>query len=147
MYIYICTCTRPMYTHVHAPTYTHMHIHNLAHVKIVRQHIAAVLDVKLIPLPCLLVYRSLSSALSVTNIFVCEFRVLQCVAVCCSVLQSVAECCSLSLTHILVCVASYCRSAKNSNQFIMCVAVCCSVLQCVAVCCTTQYIMKPVCVA
>ena len=69
MYIYICTCTRPMYTHVHAPTYTHMHTHNLAHAKIVRQHIAAVLDVKLIPLPCLCL--SLSLLRSVCNKHTC----------------------------------------------------------------------------
>ena len=50
-------------------------------------------------------------------------RVLQCVAVCCSVLQCVAVCCS-----VLQCVA-VCRSVSQ------CVAVCCSVLQCVAVCC------------
>ena len=40
-------------------------------------------------------------------------RVLQCVAVCCSVLQCVAACCSV----------------------LQCVAVCCSVLQCVALLC------------
>jgi len=39
-------------------------------------------------------------------------RVLQCVAVCCSVLQRGAVCCSV----------------------LQCVAVCCSVLQCVAAC-------------
>jgi len=41
-----------------------------------------------------------------------SFRVLMCVAVCCSVLLCVAVCCSVS----------------------QCVAVCCSVSQCVAVC-------------
>ena len=46
-------------------------------------------------------------------------RVLQGVAVCCSVLQCVAVCCSV----------------------LQCVAVCCSVLQCVAVCCSVlQYV-------
>jgi len=46
-------------------------------------------------------------------------RVLQCVAVCCSVLQCVAVCCS---------VLQY-------------VAVCCSMLQCVAVC-SVQYVAE-----
>ena len=45
---------------------------------------------------------------------VCRMRVLQCVAVCCSVLQCVAVCCSV----------------------LQCVAVCRSVLQCVDVCCS-----------
>ena len=48
-------------------------------------------------------------------------RVLQCVAVCCSVLQCVAVSCS-----VLRCVAVCC-------SVLQCVAVCCSVLQCVAV--------------
>ena len=51
-------------------------------------------------------------------------RVLQCVAVCCSVLQCVAVCCS-----VLQCVAVCCSVSQ-------CVAVCRSVLQCAAVCCS-----------
>jgi len=45
-------------------------------------------------------------------------RVMQCVAVCCSVLQCVAVCCI-----VLQCVAMCCN-------VLQCVAVCCSVLQC-----------------
>ena len=53
-----------------------------------------------------------------------EMRMLQCVAVCCSVLQCVAVCCS-----VLQCVAVCC-------SVLQCAAVCCSVLQYVAVCCS-----------
>ena len=49
-------------------------------------------------------------------------RVLQCVAVCCSVLQSDAVCCRV-LQSVAVCCS-----------VLQCVAVCDSVLQCVAVC-------------
>jgi len=53
-------------------------------------------------------------------------RVLQCVAVCCSVLQCV--------------VATFHGKETNESvavccSVLQCVAVCCSVLQCVAVCC------------
>ena len=65
-------------------------------------------------------------------------RLLQCVAVCCSVLQSVAVCWSTlkcevrCIVHragvrLLQCVAVY---------LLQCVAVCCSVLQCAAKCCS-----------
>ena len=54
-------------------------------------------------------------------------RVLQCVAVCCSVLQCVAVCCSVLQ------VAVYCSVLQPF-------AVCCSVLQCVAVRCSGLYI-------
>jgi len=55
---------------------------------------------------------------------VIRYRVLQCVAVCCSVLQ---------------CVAVRCRAWQSvavSCSVVQCVAVCFRVLQCVAVCCS-----------
>jgi len=57
--------------------------------------------------------------------------VLQCVAVCCSVLQCVAMCCS-----VLQCVAVCCLRYVRPRSVLQCVAVCCSVLQYVAVCCS-----------
>jgi len=63
-------------------------------------------------------------------------RVLQCVAVCCSVLQCVAVCgkylLNLQVRHV-------CQSA------LQCVAVRCSVLHCVAVCCSLSQCVE--CVA
>jgi len=74
----------------------------------------------------------------------CEFSVLQCVAVCCSVLQCVAVCCSVlkSTEHLICqpCVNAVCCSvlqcvAVNWTSHMS--ALCeCSVLQCVAVCCS-----------
>jgi len=80
------------------------------------------------------------------------FRVLQYVAVYCSVLQCVAVCCSALQwvavgCSVLQCVAVCCSDWNdNINQAVMqSVArlaaigrqpVCCSVLQCVAVCCS-----------
>ena len=70
------------------------------------------------------------------------FRVLQCVAVCCSVLQCVAVCCSV---YQCVAVLSISVNAYISCSMVQCVAVCCSVievcqrihqLQCVAACCS-----------
>jgi len=63
-----------------------------------------------------------------------EVRVLQRVAVCCSVLQRVAVCCSVLQCaavcfSVLPCVAVCCR-------VLPCVAVCYRVLPCVAVCCS-----------
>jgi len=62
-----------------------------------------------------------------------SLRVLQCVAVCCSVLQAAnsqahSVCCS-----VLQCVAVCCR--LPTHRLTPCVTVCHSVLQCVAVCC------------
>ena len=59
------------------------------------------------------------------SVFHVVYRMLQCVAVCCSVLQCAAVRCSA-----LQCVAVCC-------SVLQCVAVCCSALQCVAVRCTT----------
>ena len=59
-----------------------------------------------------------------------EVRVLQCVAVCCSVLQCVAVCCS-----VLQCAAVCC--------VLQCVAVCCSVMKCAVVCCSTLQSVQP----
>jgi len=53
-------------------------------------------------------------------------RVLQCVAVCCSVLQSVAVCCS-----VLQCAAVCCSVLQS-------VVLCCNMFQCVAVCCSAD---------
>ena len=80
-----------------------------------------------------------------------ERRMLQCVAVCCSVLQCVAVCCG-----VLHCVAVCCSviqrwdtscvnvtAARNcvvtfqvERSVLQCVAVCCDVVQCVAVYCS-----------
>jgi len=61
-------------------------------------------------------------------------KLLQCVAVCCSVLQCVAVCCS-----VLQCVSVLpvkLVDEAHLDKMLQCVAVCCSVLQCVAVCCS-----------
>ena len=51
-----------------------------------------------------------------------HYRVLQCVAACCSVLQR---------------VAAYCSVLQRVEAWgALCVAMCCSVLQCVALCCS-----------
>ena len=73
-------------------------------------------------------------------------RVLQCVAVCCSVLQCVAVCCSalqcVAVCCVLRCVEVCCSVLQcvavccSVLSVLQCVAVCCSVLQCVAVCCS-----------
>ena len=72
-------------------------------------------------------------------------RVLQCVAVCCSVLQYVAVCCSVLLEQVPFVpkaagnkttgtwLNEYCMAVGCS--LLRCVAACCSVLQGVAVCC------------
>ena len=62
-------------------------------------------------------------------------RVLQCVAVCCSVLQlsqCVAVCCSVLIQDGLSLIFQQCVASGSDSS----VAVCCSVLQCVAVCCS-----------
>ena len=74
-------------------------------------------------------------------------RVVQCVAVCCSVLQFVAVCTlgntlQHTATHfrfVLQFVAVCCRVlpfVAVCCSVLQCVVVCCSVLQCVAVCCS-----------
>ena len=63
---------------------------------------------------------------------------VECVAVCCSVLQCVAVCCSVLQCVACVCCgcsAWYASSVAACCNVLQCVAVCCSVLQCVAVCC------------
>jgi len=74
----------------------------------------------------------------VTDFFHCnsrcgKSRVLQCVAVCCSVLQCVAVCCSVIAfaTNVF-----NCNSRCGKSRVLQCVAVCCSGLQCVAACCS-----------
>jgi len=59
-------------------------------------------------------------------------KLVQCVAVCCSVLQCVAH-------HYTVLIAR----SKGLLKLVQCVAVCCSVLQCVAVCCSVLHIIIP----
>jgi len=59
-------------------------------------------------------------------------RVLQCVAVCCSVLQCVAVCCSALQCVAVCCSVPQCVAVCYS--VLQRVAVCCSVLPCVAVC-------------
>ena len=61
-------------------------------------------------------------------------RLLQRVAVCCSVLQCVAVCCSVFKGDYILRVRLHC--VKHFERLLQCVAVCCSVLQCVAVCCS-----------
>ena len=73
-----------------------------------------------------------------------HIRVLQCVAVCCSVLQCVAVCCpTRSPAYLLNNTATHCNTLVAPPdhlhiRVLQCVAVCCSVLQCVAVCCPTR---------
>jgi len=57
-----------------------------------------------------------------------NLRVLQCVAVCCSVLQRVAVCCIVVRGRLVMNQ----RAFLVTNPF----SVCCSVLQCVAACCS-----------
>jgi len=57
------------------------------------------------------------------------YRLLQCVAVCCSVMQGkVGELKTLEEDKFAVCVTGCCR-------MLLCVAMGCCVLPCVAVCC------------
>jgi len=91
-----------------------------------------------------------------TRLAVC-YRVLQCVAVCCSVqtlrlqrppwtfllASSLSSCsavqCAAVCYSILQCVAVCCSVLVRLcplASVLQCVAVCCSVLQCVAVCCS-----------
>ena len=72
-------------THTHTHTCTHTHTHTCTYTQHTRTH----------------------ESIYAWYIYSCVYRVLQCVAVCCSVLQSVAVCCSV----------------------LQSVAVCCSVLQ------------------
>ena len=60
-------------------------------------------------------------------------RVLQCVAVCCSVLLCAAVCCSVLQCVAVCCCVLLCVAVCCSA--LLCVAGCCCVLQCVAVCC------------
>ena len=63
---------------------------------------------------------------------------LQCGAVCCSVLRSVAVYCSVLQCVAVCCNVSHCVAVRCS--VLQCVAVCCSALQCIAVRCSTlQY--------
>ena len=64
--------------------------------------------------------------------FVPDVRVLQCVAVCCSVLRCVAVCWSV-LQYVAVC-RSMSQCVAVCRRMLQRVAMCCSVLQCVAVC-------------
>ena len=72
-------------------------------------------------------------------------RVLQCVAVCCSVLQCVAvllQCVAVCYS-VLQCVAVRCsvlQCVAVCYSVLQCVAVCCSVLQCVAVCWSDEFL-------
>ena len=71
------------------------------------------------------------------------WKVLGCVAVCCSVMQYVAVCCCLLQRiavywSVLQCVGVCCSVLQRVEaccSMVRCVAVCCSVLQCVVMCC------------
>ena len=84
-------------------------------------------------------------ATSLTHLVELHMKVMQCVAVCCSVLQCVVIATLLAhlVEHhkkVLQCVAVYCSvlqciavCCSERSRVLQCVAVCCSVLQCVAV--------------
>jgi len=88
---------------------------------------------------------------------VCSLRrVLQGVAVCCSVLQCAGDagCCRdtkmavvCSLSHELQCVAACCGAfqcvaqTRRCVRFTSSVAACCSVSRCIAVCCSGTHIV------
>jgi len=59
-------------------------------------------------------------------------RVLQCVAVCCSVLQCVKVSPRVLLSSAIVSTCAKGRGSSRCALVLQCVAVCCSVLQCVA---------------
>ena len=65
-----------------------------------------------------------------------DVRVLQSVAVCCSVLLLLR----LRMSRVLQCAIMSCSEscAAVCCRVWQCVAVCCSVLQCVAVCCSVS---------
>jgi len=76
-------------------------------------------------------------------------NVLQCIAVCCGVLQCDVMCCSVCCS-VLQCVAVCCGVLQCDVMccsVLQCVAVCCSVLQCVAVCCVAVCCRVLQCVA
>ena len=71
----------------------------------------------------------------------CIDKVLQCVTVCCNVMQCVAVCCSVLqcvavCCSVLQCVAEWISSHRAPRPSLFQNPVCCSVLQCVAVCCS-----------
>ena len=67
--------------------------------------------------------------------FLAIIRVLQCVAVYCSVLQCVAVCC-IVIQRVEVCCGQSADREPRGSCVIKCVSIWCCVFQCVAVCCS-----------
>jgi len=64
-------------------------------------------------------------------------RVLQCVAVCCSVLQFINGFCHALVAPVFVHCSVFCECVAVSCSQLQRVAVCCGVLQCIALCYNT----------